>query len=172
MVTIDITDEQGWKTCVVDGCDKPIRSRVSSHGQCKAHREMFLRYGRTTRVRAENGKPEKGKYHRGKSAHRNVAELALGKPLPSGAEIHHIDGNGFNNSPDNLVICQDHSYHMLLHARERIIDKKTGVYWDAENKKWRSQINLGGKTYYNGRHKNKDDAYNANIRFIGVDPCQ
>ena len=51
--------------------------------------------------------------------HRRRAELALGKPLPRGAEVHHADGTTGDNAP--LVICQDRAYHMLLHKlmRER-----------------------------------------------------
>jgi hypothetical protein len=51
--------------------------------------------------------------------HILIAEKALGKPLPMGAEIHHMDKDGTNNKPGNLVICQDHAYHHLLHVRMR-----------------------------------------------------
>lgn len=53
--------------------------------------------------------------------HRAVAARALGKPLPDGAEVHHVDGDKKNNAPSNLVICQDCSYHRLLHSRARIV---------------------------------------------------
>lgn len=53
--------------------------------------------------------------------HVLVAERALGKPLPAGAEVHHVDGSGGNNARGNLVICQDKAYHKLLHFRERIV---------------------------------------------------
>ena len=49
--------------------------------------------------------------------HRIIAAAALGKPLPKGVEIHHVDGNGRNNEHENLVICPDKSYHRLLHRR-------------------------------------------------------
>jgi hypothetical protein len=52
--------------------------------------------------------------------HILVAELALGKPLPKGVEVHHVDGDKANNAPTNLVICQDQQYHMLLHVRQRV----------------------------------------------------
>jgi hypothetical protein len=53
--------------------------------------------------------------------HILVAESALGKPLPVGAEVHHVDEDTKNNRPSNLVICQDVAYHKLLHVRARIV---------------------------------------------------
>lgn len=61
--------------------------------------------------------------------HRNVAERALGKPLPDGAEIHHVDGNKRNNSPGNLVICQSSAYHRWLHKRQRALDATGHANW-------------------------------------------
>lgn len=57
----------------------------------------------------------------GTLVHIALAEKALGKKLPKGAEIHHVDEDKTNNNPDNLVICPNHSYHALLHARQRIL---------------------------------------------------
>ena len=54
--------------------------------------------------------------------HVLVAEKALGRRLPPKAEVHHVDGNKLNNAPANLVVCQDRSYHFLLHARQRAYD--------------------------------------------------
>ena len=41
--------------------------------------------------------------------HRMRAEKALGKPLPVGAEVHHVDGT------------KREAYHKLLHARARVV---------------------------------------------------
>ena len=50
--------------------------------------------------------------------HIIIAEKLLGKSLPPQACIHH-----YGKTDDNfkIVICQDHSYHMLLHGRERVM---------------------------------------------------
>ena len=53
--------------------------------------------------------------------HILVAERALGRPLPDGVEVHHIDNDGTNNANANLVICQDKAYHKRLHVRARIV---------------------------------------------------
>ena len=53
--------------------------------------------------------------------HILVAEKALGRLLPKGAQVHHVDGNPRNNSNRNLVICQDMAYHKLLHYRTRVV---------------------------------------------------
>ena len=49
--------------------------------------------------------------------HVLIVERLIGKALPKGVEIHHVDGNGRNNSHSNLVVCPNHAYHSLLHMR-------------------------------------------------------
>lgn len=53
--------------------------------------------------------------------HIQAAEKAIGKQLPKGAEVHHINGDPSDNRNENLVICQDHKYHSLLHMREEAL---------------------------------------------------
>jgi hypothetical protein len=60
-------------------------------------------------------------FGRNVSKHIAVAEKALGRRLPPGAVVHHVDENGLNNEPTNLVICPDEAYHKLLHRRMRAL---------------------------------------------------
>jgi hypothetical protein len=39
--------------------------------------------------------------------HILIAEKALGKYLSKRAQVHHINGDGLDNSPNNLLICED-----------------------------------------------------------------
>lgn len=50
--------------------------------------------------------------------HRLLAEQALGKPLPPGSQVHHVDRDKWSFTP-RLVICQDQAYHTFLHHRMR-----------------------------------------------------
>lgn len=61
--------------------------------------------------------------HKGRSAleHVVIASRVLGRELPRGAEVHHVDENGLNNCHINLVICPDKAYNRLLHVRMRAL---------------------------------------------------
>jgi hypothetical protein len=61
--------------------------------------------------------------------HILIAEVALGRYLKSPEEVHHVDEDPGNNSPRNLVICHDHAYHYLLHARMRAFRACGHVDW-------------------------------------------
>lgn len=39
--------------------------------------------------------------------HILIVEKALGKPLPLGAQVHHVNEKKADNRSENLVVCQD-----------------------------------------------------------------
>lgn len=111
-------------TCLVEGCASP----VSCRGFCKIHYGRWYRTGDTKRTMTNwhsgSYRHEQGyvRVHVGgnkyKMEHVLIAEKALGKPLPKGAVVHHVDGDpAGNRKPWNLVICPDQDYHLLLHRR-------------------------------------------------------
>lgn len=61
--------------------------------------------------------------------HILVVEKAMGKPLPPGAEIHHVNEDKACNFNKNLVVCQDVGYHRLLHKRQRALDACGHTDW-------------------------------------------
>ena len=64
-----------------------------------------------------------------KLEHVLIAERALGKHLPHGAQVHHWDCDRSNNAPTNLVICPDQAYHRLLHRRMAAMDACGNPDW-------------------------------------------
>jgi hypothetical protein len=51
--------------------------------------------------------------------HRLVAEEVLGRYLKETEVVHHVNGVKHDNRKENLVICQDGSYHQLIHNKMR-----------------------------------------------------
>jgi hypothetical protein len=91
---------------------RPLRF-LSGHGQRRAEVKNLYRHVRILgHPRAKRGDVY---------VHVAIAERAIGKVLPRGVEIHHVDGNGKNNAHRNLVVCPDKAYHKLLHVRQRIL---------------------------------------------------
>lgn len=123
------------KTCSVEGCDRKHLAK----GLCDMHYQRKRASGTlNARGKARDGEGWVGNhgYHMrqvdGKKilTHVAVAEAALGKPLPKGAVVHHIDGDKLNNTPDNLLICPSHAYHQLIHRRQRTLDACGHADWD------------------------------------------
>lgn len=74
--------------------------------------------------------PDHHRAHNGYvSEHILIAEKVLGKLLPLGAVVHHRNKDTRDNKLDNLVICENQSYHNLLHRRERALKECGQPAW-------------------------------------------
>ncbi len=113
------------------GCGAPVELSSKNRperGYLKGEPMRFVRNHRPNRGKPGPYKVARLKYGVSRTVwtglnsraeiHRARAERALGKPLPKGAEVHHLDRSRSDDSP--LVICENHAYHMLLHRRERL----------------------------------------------------
>lgn len=110
------------------GLEAPIADRTRPNRGSVKGQPFPYRHGHHKRaVVIPPGRYRRQGTSRGRVGHHVlVAERALGKHLPKGAIVHHVDGDTRNNTPSNLVICQNQAYHCLLHklarARHRQID--------------------------------------------------
>ena len=101
----------GQKTAICQ-VNYPKRGFVKGEPKAFIHGHNTLKHGRSYKGVAITGGT--------RELHRVIAERALGKPLPTKAQVHHADGDHLNNANSNLVICQDVAYHKLLHMRMRV----------------------------------------------------
>lgn len=118
------------KTCSIEGCDEEALCR----GWCSKHYQRWLNNGdpRVARSKRPDGAGGvtggyvvfTGNAREGLSTREHVAmaERAIGRKLPPGAQVHHVDSDPGNNAPGNLVLCPDQAYHRLLHVRTRALD--------------------------------------------------
>ena len=58
----------------------------------------------------------------GIAVHRGILEEKLGRGLRADEEVHHIDGNHFNNDPDNLIALSK-SEHAKIHSSWKARDE-------------------------------------------------
>lgn len=109
-------------TCAIEGCSRPIKAK----GWCSMHLQRWWKHGDPLkRLRKANGEgwisaegyPMVTINGEETQVHCLVAERALGKPLPNGAQVHHVDENRLNYSNNNLVICPSNAYHRFIHQR-------------------------------------------------------
>jgi hypothetical protein len=106
--------------CSIDTC----AGTVLAKGLCGKHYARLWRNGTIETIRPKGSKhgyinmiDDDGFWT---LEHIYLAEKALGRKLPLGAQVHHMNGDRSDNyTPFNLIICPNQKYHALLHKRAK-----------------------------------------------------
>ena len=122
-----------YKQITINGCQVTLIPLGHCHCGCGELTKISPKTDR--RAKHVKGRPLKYLFVHAKTAksgqdhpnwkggnHIFAAKEALGKSLPIGAVVHHY-------TPEQLVICQDQSYHMLLHKRQRAYEASGHADW-------------------------------------------
>lgn len=78
---------------------------------------------------------------------------------PEGLEIDHIDGNGLNNTRENLRIVTRRQNQQNKHTK--MTSKYPGVCWHKQAKRWVANITIKNKSKYLGVYKTEEEASEA-----------
>lgn len=87
-------------------------------------------------------------------------QLVFG-PTKRNTMIDHKDGNGLNNTKENLREVTNSINQQNRHWKPKGTSKYRGVFWASRNKRWQAQIKINGKTKYLGQFKEEVDAAKA-----------
>lgn len=96
------------------------------------------------------------------SLHRIIMERVLGRSLEKHESVDHRDGNGLNNTRENLRLATPLQQNA---NRKRSRDNTSGykgVGWSKSMKKWRARITCNGKQLLLGYF---DDPYEAYLAY-------
>lgn len=119
--------------CNFSGCEKTVVAR----GLCTLHYQRLKRNGDaslTRRAPSGSGCVNADGYVRRKQngiakfEHVLIAERVLGRPLPNGVVVHHVNEMRTDNRQENLVVCTL-EYHALIHKRMRALAACGNANW-------------------------------------------
>jgi hypothetical protein len=97
------------------GIKNPVKGkRFNKHPSWKGHSPDLKGYLTTVKPIWWTGKQKKRIFEH----HMVYAQTHKLTYIPKGYDVHHKDGNGFNNKPKNLEMIK-HSDHMHLHQLKR-----------------------------------------------------
>ena len=104
---------------------------------------------------------------------RVISENALGKSMPEGIEVHHVNGDKADDQHANLVICENHKYHALLHRRTRAFSACSDANWRkcVRCKKYDAPLNMSRHSRGCVVHRRCSREYNRRRR-QGIVPYQ
>jgi len=141
------------KTAIIDDCDL---IEIGKHKWCAGCYD-----GKWYAVR--------GTYNNG--VKRNVFMHRQLTSAIKGQQVDHKDGNGLNNSRDNLRFSTQQQNVFNQRPTGKGTSKYKGVSWDKSSNSWYSAIKFNGKSRNLGHYKNETDAAiaydSAAIKFFG-----
>ena len=88
----------------------------------------------------------------------SMQEMIIGKKAPPGHKIDHKNGNGLDNTNENLRFATDSQNVHNQQKKEGTTSRYFGVSWNKNTKKWRSGIVCKGEQYNLGSYDNEKDA--------------
>lgn len=107
-----------------------IRSRIKDLGWTVEKALTRPRMAPTPKGRKGDGYTANGYRLIGSSQeHRLIVERVTGIKLRPEHEVHHANHKRSDNRNENLVLCPNHAYHSLLHAREKALDACGNANW-------------------------------------------
>jgi len=107
----------------------------------------------------------RNKKNKGKSSiiqmHRVILGRMIGRELLLHEFVDHIDGNGLNNSRNNLRLAD--KYQNQQNQRKHIDSKNTskGIWYNKKRNHWVARISCNGVRKHLGIFKNEEDATHA-----------
>ena len=125
-----------WKTITGKGSYILKKSGTELHGYGKIYKQTFID-GRRYRL-------------------HQLAWLYTFGYIPN--MIDHIDGDGCNNSIDNLREVESIQNQRNMKRASNNTSGTTGVYWDRARNKWEASIHIRGTKKFLGRFDSKEDA--------------
>ena len=93
--------------------------------------------------------------------HRVILERMLDRDLLTDEHVDHKDGNGLNNTRDNLRLATREQNMANSRKRSDNTSGFKGVCWYEQSGKWRAYIMVGGKKMHLGYFTSKEAAYAA-----------
>lgn len=146
-----------WKE--IEGFENYEVSNLGMVRSLKFNKEKILKHGID-----DSGYLKVNLYINSNKKSRRIHQLvavAFLNHTPCGYElvVNHINFDKLNNRVDNLEIVTNRENTNLKHIKSS--SRYTGVSWDENANKWRSQIRINGKQKYIGLFTNEIDANNA-----------
>jgi hypothetical protein len=101
----------------------------------------------------------------GQKLEHRVLWIYFNGPIPFGYEIDHKDGNQLNNDLGNLRLATSSEQKMNRGCQANNRAGLRGAYYHAchPNKKWRTQIKVGGKLIFLGYFDTAEEASEAHL---------